>query len=101
MSKRKWTDIKCIEPEIIEMRKAGKTRREIAEYFGLEKKQIKWWINRYNKEQSRLAAGLIPKRRGRAPKGVAKSIAEYKFENERLKMENKLLRDFLQFAGRK
>ena len=41
MSKRKWTNIKALEPEIIAMRKAGKTRREIAEHFGLEKEQIK------------------------------------------------------------
>ena len=41
MSKRKWTNIKALEPEIIAMRKARKIRREIAEHFGLEKEQIK------------------------------------------------------------
>lgn len=101
MSKRKWTNIKAIEAEIIEMRVAGKTRQEIADHFGLEKKQIKDWVNRYNREQARLAAGLAAKRRGRPPKGMPENIDEYKFENERLKMENKLLRDFLQFTGRK
>ena len=101
MSKRKWTNIKVMEPEIIAMRAAGKTQREIAEYFGLEKEQIKSWINRYNHEQARLAAGLPPKRRGRPRKGEATSAEEYKYEIERLKMENKLLRDFLQSTGRK
>lgn len=101
MSKRKWTNIKALEPEIIAMREAGKTRREIAEHFGLEKEQIKNWISRYNREQARLAAGLPPKRRGRPRKGETKGIEEYKYEIERLKMENKLLRDFLQSAGRK
>lgn len=101
MSKRKWTDIKALEPEIIAMREAGKTRREIAEHLGLEKEQIKNWISRYNREQARLAAGLPPKRRGRPRKGEAKSAEEYKYEIERLKMENKLLQDFLQSTGRK
>lgn len=101
MGKRKWTNIKAVEKEIIAMRELGRTRQEIADALGLEKGQIKGWIRRYNKEQARLAAGLLPKRRGRPPKGVRESIEEYKFENERLRMENKLLRDFLQFAERK
>ena len=33
---RKHTKIKVLEPEIIAMRSAGKTRREIAEALGLE-----------------------------------------------------------------
>lgn len=37
MSKRKWTNIKAIEAEMIAMQAEGKTRREIAEHFGLEK----------------------------------------------------------------
>ena len=101
MSKRKWTNIKALEPEIIAMREAGKIRREIAEHFGLEKEQIKNWISRYNREQARLAAGLPPKRRGCPRKGEAKSVEEYKYEIERLKMENKLMRDFLKSTGRK
>ena len=101
MSKRKWTNIKSIEPEIIAMREAGKTHREIAEHFGLEKEQIKNWVSRYNREQARLSAGLPAKRRGRPRKGELKSVEEYKYEIERLKMENKLLRDFLQSTERK
>ena len=64
MEKRKWTNIKAKETEIIKMRKAGRTRQEIADTLGLEKVQIKNWISRYNREQARLAAGLLPKRRG-------------------------------------
>lgn len=101
MSKRKWTNIKKYEAEIIAMRAEGKTRQEIAEYLGLEKGQIKNWISRYNREQARLAAGLPPKRRGRPRKGEAASVEEYKEEIERLKMENELLRDFLSFTERK
>ena len=58
MKKRKWTNIKAVEAEIIKMREEGRTRQEIADALGLEKAQIKNWISRYNREQARLAAGL-------------------------------------------
>lgn len=96
--KRSWMDIKAFEPKILEMRAAGKTRREIADELGLNKIQIKNWINRHNKGADREGAGLSPKRRGRKP---AVTLQEYKYENKRLKMENELLRDFLHVAGRK
>ena len=96
--KRSWTNIRAFEPKILAMRAAGKTRREIADELGLNKIQIKNWINRHNKEADREEAGLLPKRRGRKP---AVTLQEYKYENKRLKMENELLRDFLHVAGRK
>ena len=68
MSKRNYTHIKLIEAEIIAMREAGKSRREIAEHFGLEKEQIKWWINRYNRKQKKLEEGIVPRPKGRPRK---------------------------------
>lgn len=96
--KRSWANIKALEPRILAMRAAGKTRREIGEKLGLSKIQIKNWINRYNREADCEESGLPPKRRGRKP---AVTLQEYKYENIRLKMENELLRDFLHAAGRK
>ncbi len=52
MGKRKRTDMKAIEAGIIEMRKAGKSRKEIAGYFGLSQKQIENWVTRHNREQA-------------------------------------------------
>ena len=101
MEKRKWTNIKAIEAEIKKMREEGRTRQEIADTLGLEKEQIKNWINRYNREQARLAAGLPPKRRGRPRGNGYTTIEECQYEIQRLKIENKLLRDFLRFTGRK
>ena len=102
MLKRKYTHIKELEPKLLAMRKAGYTRKEIADKFGLEKEQIKSWINRYNREQARLAAGLPPKHRGRPRKDEVRDImAEQQYEINRLKMENQLLRDFLRSVGRK
>lgn len=101
MIKRKWTNIKAIEKGIIVMREAGKTRQEIADHFGLKKEQIKNWVSRHNREQERIKAGLPAKQRGRPRKNAIKSKEEYDYEIKRLKMENKLLRDFLQSTGRK
>ena len=49
MSKKKWTNIKILGAEINTMREAGKSRQEIADYFGLDKVQIKNGVHRYNK----------------------------------------------------
>lgn len=88
MSKRRWTNIKAIEAGIIIMRQEGRTRQEIADHFGLDKRQIKDWVRRYNQEQARLAVGLPAKRRGRPRKGAIVSEAEYQYEINRLRMEN-------------
>ena len=103
MSKRKYTRIKEIEPEIMAMREAGQTLREIAEHFGLEKKQLKNLINRYNRRQKEIEAGIIPHPKGRPRKDALPRdvVTEQAYEINRLKMENKLLRDFLQLTGRK
>lgn len=100
MSKRNYTRIKEIEPIIIAMREAGKTKREIAEHFGLEKEQIKSWVNRYNRKRIKLAEGTLPKPKGRPRKDDQSPHQNEKNELERLRMENKLLRDFLQFTER-
>ena len=91
MSKRDYTHVRLLYPEIKAMIEAGKTQREIAEYYGFKDKYVV-------KELLKRNAEGIPKQRGRKP---AKTLAEYKYENKRLKMENELLRDFLQSIERK
>lgn len=100
MSKRKYTHIKTMEPQIISMREAGMTRQKIADELGLTKEQIKGWIKRYNhrgraflQEREHKAKGR-PRKDGRPPK------QDIQKEVERLRMENKLLRDFLQSTER-
>ena len=100
MSKRKYTHIKEVETQIIAMREAGMSRQEIADELGLEKTQIKNWVNRYNREKARLTKGLLPKPKGRPRKRPPTSAEEYEREIARLQMENKLLRDFLQLTER-
>lgn len=103
MSKRKYTYIQELEEEILAMRKEGATRQAIANRFGLSKAQIKSWINRYNRKQAKLAAGILPRPKGRPRKGSAPRdiVAEPAYEIHRLQLENKLLQDFLQLTGRK
>ncbi len=68
MSKKKWTNIKILGAEINAMREAGKSRQEIADYFGLDKVQIKNWVHRYNKEVKRTVSGIVPRPKGRPRK---------------------------------
>jgi len=99
--KREYGHIKVLETQLRELREAGKSRQEIADAFGMNKIQIKNWINRENRAKAKLEAGIPPRQRGRPRKHERTSEEEYKFEIKRLKMENALLRDFLQLAGRR
>ena len=101
MGKRKYTHVKEIESVIISLREAGLTRQEIADELGLQKSQIKDWVRRYNKQQEQLQQGIMPKRKGRPCRHPLTTIEEYQREIDRLQMENKLLRDFLQSTERK
>ena len=100
MGKRKWTNMQVLEPQILEMREAGLSRRMIANELGLELRQIENWINRRNRARAKLSLGIVPKRKGRPRKRPLSTTEEYEQEIARLQMENKLLRDFLQLTER-
>ena len=95
MAKRKYTHVQELLPSIKAMAEEGKTQREIAEYYGFKDKYVVKWL--LYRERNKQIQG-VPKQRGRKP---AKTLQEYKYENQRLKMENELLRDFLQSMERK
>lgn len=101
MSKRKYTHVKELESIIISLREAGLTRQEIADELGLTKVQIKGWINRYNRRNEMLKQGIAPKPKGRPRKDGQPPKQNIETEVKRLRMENKLLRDFLQSTERK
>ena len=100
MSKRKYTHISDYEAIILTMRQGGSTRREIADELGLTIKQIETWITRYNKREALLLAGKDRKVRGRPRKDGNPLQERAETELKRLRMENKLLRDFLQSTER-
>lgn len=95
MSKRNYTHVQALLPAIQEMVESGMTQREIAEHYGFKDKEV---VRELLKRTRRKQQQAIPKQRGRKP---ARTLAEYKYENKRLQMENELLRDFLQSTERK
>ena len=104
MSKRNYTKVQELLPEIQAMIGAGKTQREIAEHFGFkDKKVVKQLLNRERGKEKKIAAGiqLRPKGRPRKEARPRDIVAEQAYEIQRLKMENDLLRNFLSLIGRK
>ncbi len=104
MEKRNYTHVQMLLPEIEAMIAEGKTQREVAEYFGSKDKYVvKRLLNRQREKRRKLEAGIVPRPKGRPRKDAApRDVAtEQAYEIARLRMENKLLRDFLQFAERK
>ena len=79
---------KGIREAVVARIQAGESQNKLSKVYGISRYAIQSWL----KDRS------VPKQRGRKP---SKTIAEYKYENKRLKMENELLRDFLQSTERK
>ena len=77
-----------IREEVVARIRAGESQCALSREYGISRWAIQCWL----KEP------VLPKMRGRKP---AKTLAEYKYENKRRKVENELLRDFLRSIGRK
>ena len=102
MGNRNYTHTQVLLPEIRAMVAAGKTQREIAEHFGFSSKEVvRELLKRERRKEAKIAAGIIPRPQGRPRKDGPAPHQREKAELERLRMENKLLRDFLQLTGRK
>ena len=104
MEKRKYTHVQVLLPEIKAMLAEGKTQREVAEHYGFKDKYVvKTLLKRERAKQRKLEAGILPRPQGRPRKDAAPRdlVAEQAYENQRLRMENQLLRDFLRFTERK
>lgn len=92
---RKYQHTQQLLGQIKEMLAKGMTQKEVENALGLTGyRPVHTLLKRERKKELQ----GIPRNRGRKP---AKTLQEYKYENKRLKMENELLRDFLQFTGRK
>ena len=100
------------EDEILRLREAGFTGREICEKLGFSKKQYENFINRYNRKQDKIKAGIELRKKGRPAKGNVVTeemksaelryiIARKDAKIKQLEMENELMRDFLSLTERK
>ena len=101
MQKRRYTRIKAVEAEILRMHSEGETHRAIAEVYGLEREQVKKFLKRHREKQALLRAGQASKPKGRPRKDGQLPRQNPETELKQLRMENKLLRDFLQSIERK
>lgn len=82
----------------------GRSQREVTEYYSFRDEQVvKRLLERQRRKERKLEAGIRPRSKGRSRKDAAPRdiVAEQAYEIQRLRMENKLLRDFLHFTGRK
>ena len=69
MTKRTYTQVQDLLPEIREMIAAGKTQREIAEHYGFSSKTVvKQLLNRERKKLQKEAAGIVIRPKGRPRK---------------------------------
>lgn len=84
--------------QALDLKKQGYTRQMIGEELGYTKKQIKNLLYRQSKSNSWILS--IPKKCGRPRKRPITAEEEYLQRIKQLEMENKLLRSFLQAAGR-
>jgi predicted DNA-binding ArsR family transcriptional regulator len=92
---RKYQHTQMLLGQIKEMLAGGMTQREVEQELGLTGYRP---VHELLKRERKKEVQGVPKPRGRKP---AKTLQDYKYENNRLKMENKLLRDFLRLTGRK
>ena len=83
------------------MRQDRMTFQEIADELGLNYKQFRNWSYRHNCENRNMLKGLAPKSKGRPRKDGQPPKQDMEKKVHRLRMENELLRDFLQSIERK
>ena len=98
---RKYTKISQYKEEIFERRASGETNREIAESYGLTKKQIKQLITRENRKMRQVEKGELLRPKGRPRKEPANEEEQRINELKQLRMTVDLLRNFLCEAGRR
>jgi predicted ArsR family transcriptional regulator len=109
---RSYRNIKMYEKEILELKRQGKTLKQIGEQLGFSKKQVHNFISRHNANARKLEAGIALRTKGRPPKDYVVTedmkINELKYiiarkdsKIKRLEMENELMRDFLSLTERK
>ena len=88
----------AVRAEVLRRLSNGASQKQISREMGISRYAIQSWSGRRKEVNQRK---LNPKAKGRPRKDGQAPHQNEKTELEQLRMENKLLRDFLQFTGRK
>ena len=98
---RRYTKVEEL-AEVVRVRhEQGETYGEIASSYGLRKKQLKQLMERQRRKERKIAAGYIPRPKGRPRKEPASEEVKRNNEIVQLRMTVELLRNFLSEAGRR
>ena len=97
----KYTKVEGLYDVIRERKAAGETNRSIGESYGLSLKQVKGLISRQNRKERMVAAGYVPRPKGRPRKEAASGEVRQHNELVKLRTQVELLRNFLSEAGRR
>ena len=98
---RKYTKVEELSEDVFRRKESGETNREIAESYGLEKKQIKQLVARQNRKQRAIKNGYVQLPKGRPRKDAATEEVKRNNELVQLRMQVELLRNFLSESGRR
>lgn len=98
---RRYTKVEILSEEVFRRKAAGETNREIAESYGLSKKQIKDLVRRQRCKARLMANGYIPRPKGRPRQNPADEETRRDNELAELRMKVELLQNFLSEVGRK
>jgi transposase-like protein len=98
---RRYTKVEEL-AEVVRVRhEQGETYAEIATSYGLRKKQLKQLIERQRRKERKIAAGYIPRPKGRPRKEPTSEEVKRNNEIVQLRMQVELLRNFLLEVGRR
>ena len=98
---RKYTKVEGMIRIIEERARKGETYREIGASLGLSREEVRGAMHRHHAKERKLAAGYIPRPKGRPRKEAASEEVRQNNEIVQLRMQVELLRNFLYEAGRR
>ena len=98
---RKYTKVEGMIRIIEERARRGETYREIGASLGLSREEVRGAMHRHHAKERKLAAGYIPRPKGRPRKESASEEVRQNNEIVQLRMQVELLRNFLYEAGRR
>ena len=98
---RRYTKVEGLTEVVRTRHEQGETYAEIASDYGLEKKQLKQLMARRRRKERKIAAGYIPRPKGRPRKEPESEEVKRNNEIVQLRMQVEVLRNFLSEAGRR